>query len=81
MAKITSLCMLITFLLLLTLSDVLGRPEPTFHGSTPVETRFKDNEVYVGEESCDGIGEDECLMRRTLQAHIDYIYTQRQTQP
>lgn len=29
------------------------------------------------EESCDGIGEEECLMRRTLVAHTDYIYTQK----
>ncbi|XP_051140273.1 phytosulfokines-like [Andrographis paniculata] len=28
------------------------------------------------EESCKGIGEDECLMRRSLNAHLDYIYTQ-----
>ncbi|KAK1410332.1 hypothetical protein QVD17_36867 [Tagetes erecta] len=28
------------------------------------------------EERCEGIDEDECLMRRTLVAHIDYIYTQ-----
>ncbi|XP_020580701.1 phytosulfokines-like [Phalaenopsis equestris] len=28
------------------------------------------------ELSCDGVGEEECLMRRTLAAHIDYIYTQ-----
>ncbi|XP_020579181.1 phytosulfokines-like [Phalaenopsis equestris] len=31
------------------------------------------------ELSCDGVGEDECLMRRTLAAHIDYIYTQGKT--
>ncbi|KAI3519360.1 hypothetical protein L1887_08409 [Cichorium endivia] len=31
------------------------------------------------EEGCEGIGEEECLMRRTLVAHIDYIYTQNQT--
>ncbi|KAE8671478.1 Phytosulfokines 3 [Hibiscus syriacus] len=29
------------------------------------------------EDSCDGVGEDECLMRRTLAAHVDYIYTQK----
>ena len=29
------------------------------------------------EETCDGIGEEECLMRRTLVAHTDYIYTQK----
>ncbi|KAL4367469.1 hypothetical protein GQ457_05G007870 [Hibiscus cannabinus] len=29
------------------------------------------------EDGCDGIGEEECLMRRTLAAHVDYIYTQK----
>lgn len=27
-------------------------------------------------EICYGVGEEECLMRRTLIAHTDYIYTQ-----
>ncbi|XP_048335354.2 phytosulfokines 3 [Ziziphus jujuba] len=35
----------------------------------------------VVEESCEGIGEDECLMRRTLAAHTDYIYTQKHNKP
>lgn len=26
-------------------------------------------------ENCKGPGEEECLMRRTLAAHLDYIYT------
>lgn len=31
----------------------------------------------VEEESCKGIGEEECLIRRSdLVAHTDYIYTQ-----
>lgn len=29
------------------------------------------------EDLCEGIGEDECLMRRTLAAHTDYLYTQK----
>ncbi|WZY79795.1 hypothetical protein YC2023_026179 [Brassica napus] len=30
-----------------------------------------------GEENCEGVGEEECfLIRRTLAAHTDYIYTQ-----
>ncbi|CAH2064590.1 unnamed protein product [Thlaspi arvense] len=33
-------------------------------------------EDKVEEESCKGIGEEECLIRRTLVAHTDYIYTQ-----
>lgn len=30
------------------------------------------------DESCEGIGEEECMNRRTLVAHLDYIYTQKQ---
>lgn len=33
------------------------------------------------EDRCEGLGEEECLMRRTLEAHLDYIYTQRHKQP
>ncbi|KAI0523601.1 hypothetical protein KFK09_005997 [Dendrobium nobile] len=28
------------------------------------------------EQVCKGVGEEECLMRRTLVAQVDYIYTQ-----
>ncbi|XP_073059869.1 phytosulfokines-like [Primulina eburnea] len=34
-------------------------------------------EVLEVENSCKGIGDEECLMRRSLAAHIDYIYTQQ----
>lgn len=30
----------------------------------------------IEEEKCGGLNEDECLKRRTLNAHLDYIYTQ-----
>ncbi|PIN21103.1 hypothetical protein CDL12_06204 [Handroanthus impetiginosus] len=33
-------------------------------------------DMEVEEASCEGLGNEECLMRRTLTAHIDYIYTQ-----
>lgn len=33
-------------------------------------------EEKVEVEQCEGVGEEECLMRRTLEAHLDYIYTQ-----
>lgn len=39
-----------------------------------VETEHAASEAV--EESCGGIAEEECLMRRTLAAHLDYIYTQ-----
>ena len=29
-------------------------------------------------ESCGEVNEEECLMRRTLVAHTDYIYTNQQ---
>ncbi|KAI3448194.1 hypothetical protein Pfo_004859 [Paulownia fortunei] len=83
MAKITSLC-IITLLLFLTSSHVLARRDPTFHDVTPMETHAGDNEVQkvgVDEDSCGGVGEDDCMMRRTLEAHLDYIYTQKQKQP
>ena len=34
-----------------------------------------------GEVSCEGVNEEECLMRRTLVAHVDYIYTQKHKRP
>ncbi|CAH1421246.1 unnamed protein product [Lactuca virosa] len=30
----------------------------------------------VDEESCEGVEKEACLMRRMLDAHLDYIYTQ-----
>lgn len=41
------------------------------------DTETEKNEVYH-EENCDGEDKEECLIRRTLAAHIDYIYTQKQ---
>ncbi|XP_061359066.1 phytosulfokines-like [Gastrolobium bilobum] len=51
------------------------RPEPTFHKESLVKTQYQNFEAF--DESCEGVGEDECLMRRTLTAHVDYIYTQK----
>ncbi|KAG4200444.1 hypothetical protein ERO13_A05G211500v2 [Gossypium hirsutum] len=28
------------------------------------------------DDNCEGVGKEESLMRRTLAAHLDYIYTQ-----
>ncbi|KDP24683.1 hypothetical protein JCGZ_26461 [Jatropha curcas] len=33
------------------------------------------------DESCEGIEEEECLIRRTLSADLDYIYTQSPNKP
>ncbi|XP_022896919.1 phytosulfokines-like [Olea europaea var. sylvestris] len=82
MSKVIALCVIT--LLFLTLSHTCARPEPTFHDITPMETHKEDHEEHMtdmDQKSCDGIGEDECMMRRTLEAHLDYIYTQKQNQP
>ncbi|XP_065873440.1 phytosulfokines 3-like [Euphorbia lathyris] len=49
-----------------------GRPQPAFSNGSTVKSQNQGVEA----ESCDGVGEEECLMRRTLAAHTDYIYTQ-----
>ncbi|KMZ75428.1 Phytosulfokine [Zostera marina] len=41
----------------------------------PKDTGLMADDVGI-DTSCVGINEDECLMRRTLVAHVDYIYTQ-----
>ncbi|KAJ7967601.1 Phytosulfokines 3 [Quillaja saponaria] len=67
------------FLLFLTLIYAI-RPGPTF---SDVNLNKAPHEVLEADkvdvdESCESIGVEECLMRRTLAAHIDYIYTQNQ---
>ncbi|KAJ4838947.1 hypothetical protein Tsubulata_037316 [Turnera subulata] len=39
-----------------------------------LKTDSKQEKVDV-EVNCEGLGEEECLIRRTLAAHVDYIYT------
>ncbi|CAL9002093.1 unnamed protein product [Prunus brigantina] len=53
-----------------------ARPEPAFSAATSAKTQIEGVETEV-DESCEGAGEEECLMRRTLAAHVDYIYTQK----
>ncbi|KAF3434500.1 hypothetical protein FNV43_RR21585 [Rhamnella rubrinervis] len=74
----TTLCMvsLLLFFFSLTCSS---RPEPA-GANSPVKVQHLEDdqaEKVIVEESCEGVGEEECLMRRTLTAHIDYIYTQK----
>ncbi|KVH93340.1 Phytosulfokine [Cynara cardunculus var. scolymus] len=69
---------MIAILLLSMLSCTVARPIPTFNDVTPIETHHTEEEVAKAkaQEKCSGPGEEECLMRRTLAAHLDYIYTQ-----
>ncbi|KAK9060324.1 hypothetical protein SSX86_021030 [Deinandra increscens subsp. villosa] len=74
--RITILCML-AILLLSMLSCTVARPVPMFKDVTPVKTHHTEDEVAKTIENCSGPGEEECLMRRTLAAHLDYIYTKK----
>ncbi|XP_059651083.1 phytosulfokines-like [Cornus florida] len=79
MSKVSTLCM-IALLLFFTLTCSAARPEPALHHVPLMNTQHGvgESEKVELEEDCGGIGEEECLMRRTLAAHIDYIYTQKQ---
>ncbi|KAL5716488.1 hypothetical protein ACHQM5_018171 [Ranunculus cassubicifolius] len=80
MPKPTTL-FLITLLVSFTLLNVAARLSPMETKESSSITQEKDvqkteENIMDIEESCGGIDEDECLMRRTLQGRSDYIYTQ-----
>ncbi|CAK7339728.1 unnamed protein product [Dovyalis caffra] len=76
--KVTTL-FLIALLLCSTLTYAArpksGFPSGSLAKNPPKFVEADHAEVMV--ESCEGVGEEECLMRRTLAAHTDYIYTQK----
>ncbi|XWS29681.1 hypothetical protein CRYUN_Cryun24cG0051000 [Craigia yunnanensis] len=81
MAKLATLFVL-TLLLVSTLSFA-ARSGPAFPNDSPAKTQAEgtvgtEQSTEAVEDGCEGVGEEECLMRRTLAAHIDYIYTQKQ---
>ncbi|OWM82083.1 hypothetical protein CDL15_Pgr001657 [Punica granatum] len=79
MAKVRAL-LLMSLVLCSALSFAAARPEPTItHHEGMVAEKY--GEGVEAAASCDGVGEEECLMRRTLNAHIDYIYTQKHNNP
>ncbi|KAI7725055.1 hypothetical protein M8C21_019153 [Ambrosia artemisiifolia] len=77
--KVTTMCT-IALLLLSSLSYAVARLPPSVNTVPPVQTHQLDEEIANGyvELNCKGDDdeEEECLRRRTLVAHLDYIYTQ-----
>ncbi|XP_068657671.1 phytosulfokines-like [Aristolochia californica] len=75
MARNTLLAL--ALLLLFSLASA-ARRQPLAVADSALETPEVAVEVESTEvpEGCEGVGEEECLMRRTLVAHTDYIYTQ-----
>ncbi|KAM5576856.1 phytosulfokines-like [Rosa sericea] len=80
MARVTRALFFIALLLCSTIASA-ARPEPAFSAvatnSEKTQLGAVETEQADTEQSCAGVGEEECLMRRTLAAHIDYIYTQK----
>ncbi|XP_030455814.1 phytosulfokines 3-like [Syzygium oleosum] len=80
MAKMVALFLMMSLLLCST-KAFGGRPGSAFPQENPMTShheRVEAEHVEGVEESCEGVGEEECLTRRTLAAHLDYIYTQKQ---
>ncbi|KAK9097136.1 hypothetical protein Sjap_022633 [Stephania japonica] len=76
MSKLAPLFM-ISVLLLFSLTSAARTGPMTSNESIPKAQHGHETERFEVEESCGGVGEEECLMRRTLAAHLDYIYTNR----
>ncbi|KAK4775993.1 hypothetical protein SAY87_023954 [Trapa incisa] len=78
MAKLRAL-LLISLLLCSSLSALTARPNPPSYSGVPHKLHHQDvgadEEAELEPASCEGV-EERCLMRKTLNAHIDYIYTQ-----
>ncbi|KAL9691542.1 hypothetical protein QQ045_011966 [Rhodiola kirilowii] len=82
--------LILAFLLfsLLAANDTSARPlQGAFSNTSSQATEFEkevqgdDEAVVAMEDRCEGLSEDECLMRRSLVAHLDYIYTQKNNHP
>ncbi|XP_058080570.1 phytosulfokines-like [Magnolia sinica] len=80
MSKNTIVVLSLFLLLSLTYAS---RPGRVLLNDIPQKTQQEvfDEENMDGGDGCDGVGEEECLMRRTLVAHTDYIYTQKEKKP
>ncbi|KAL1829376.1 hypothetical protein DCAR_0208711 [Daucus carota subsp. sativus] len=70
---------MIFFVLLIILTQATARNFPTFNDVTPMKTYREDEEVAKVSinANCSGPEEEDCLIKRSLATHIDYIYTQR----
>ncbi|CAH8382230.1 unnamed protein product [Eruca vesicaria subsp. sativa] len=65
-----------------------SRPEPADFASitiSPADIRsleMIESKLHeVADESCEKDNDEDCLMRKTLTANLDYIYTQKNNNP
>ncbi|XP_027362328.1 phytosulfokines 3-like [Abrus precatorius] len=79
MVSKVSVCMEAFFFFLFLNLTYAGRTGPSSYVIlNNIQHGVLEEEITNVEETCQGIGKEECLMRRTLAAHTDYIYTQKQ---
>ncbi|KAL1802886.1 hypothetical protein ACET3Z_031533 [Daucus carota] len=78
MSTLTNLCMITFCLLIIAQASARsgGVIADTYIPNNKGDEAAKATSTDENFENCSGLGEEECLMRRTLAAHIDYIYTQ-----
>nr|CAK22422.1 phytosulfokine-alpha peptide precursor [Beta vulgaris] len=74
MSKFTTLLIIVMLVCFASTETCVARTIPAFHH----EDMDFENLKVDDNKSCQGVNEEECLMRRTLVAHTDYIYTQHQ---
>ncbi|KAL1213414.1 Phytosulfokines 2 [Cardamine amara subsp. amara] len=84
MANVSALLMIA--LLLCSTLMCTARPDPSLSVSITTASAKPCNQLEkklegglddVAEENC-GANDEDCLLRRSLVAHVDYIYTQKQ---
>ncbi|XWS34255.1 hypothetical protein CRYUN_Cryun21dG0024600 [Craigia yunnanensis] len=73
--------LILAFLLLYTaqckpLSTTIGQ-----QADEPQNIPFSSPETSLNDDDCKGLDGEECLIRRSLAAHTDYIYTQENVAP
>ncbi|XP_021754700.1 phytosulfokines-like [Chenopodium quinoa] len=79
MSKVVSFCItfiLLTFMLSFTAAR-LGHTDQVLQNQHRVNMDTSKAEIR-DEINCEMLEKDECLFRRSLAAHLDYIYTQEQ---
>ncbi|KAL9464138.1 hypothetical protein AB3S75_001856 [Citrus x aurantiifolia] len=77
MAKVKVATLFIIVLLLVSTLTYAARPAPAFENNHSPANTQQGMDAVGGDDNCDGEGEEDCLNRRTLAAHLDYIYTQK----
>ncbi|KAK4722646.1 hypothetical protein R3W88_012879 [Solanum pinnatisectum] len=65
----------VAFLLCFNTLTFAVRPDSFFVLDPKIQVA-SEGKVEIKEAKCEGAEEEECLKRRTLAAHLDYIYTQ-----